>query len=106
HVELLLLYRIHKDGDTLPSTVQSFLDQRKEKFNALHVFTRFDLSDAYRQIEKLLKEESPEPDPERIREQEVAQMIAKIRGKEIPGFFPTPEKEVDKMIALAEIKFD
>jgi hypothetical protein len=106
HVETLLSYHIFKDGESLPSTVQSSLDQRKEKLNALHVFTRFDWSDAYRQIETLLKDESPSQDPERIREQEVAQMIAKLRGKEIPGFFPTPEKEVDKMIDLAEIKFD
>ncbi len=102
-VDLLRGYYRYKESETPPAIVQASIDRNEQKFHRLVVFNRYNWSDAYREIENLLSWESPEPDPEFVRESEIAQMIAKVRGQDIPGFFPTTDLLADTLIGLAEI---
>lgn len=102
-VDLLRGYYRYKESEIPPSVVQASIDRNQQKFHRLTVFTRYNWSDAYREIENLLSYESPAPDPELVREREIADMVAKVRGLDIPGFFPTTDLLTDKIIGLGEI---
>lgn len=103
-VETLVSYAIHKRGNHPQEAIQRSFENSAQKLKSIGLESPHAWAVAFEQVEAILGSEAPAPDPSKVLEQEIAAKIAKIRGLDIPGFFPTPDKEVDRMIELAGLR--
>lgn len=90
------------------SQVLDMVRCRLETVDYHHVRTGdpIDQSEAAKALRALMAAksgETPEESEERKRKAKIAELEAKIRFSNIPGFFPTPKPVIDRMLDLAEV---
>ncbi len=84
--------------------MQQVFNNNRNSFNKLDIHSVFDWSKAYGQVGDLLQQFVPGAlHHEDDKEQQIRELEIEIKQQKIPGFFPTPEPLIQRLIELADI---
>ncbi len=104
-VELLNKYTDYLDRSQENHYLQSVFDHQKTAFGAMGIYSVKDWGKANEQRHELLLQFSDRVVEQRTEQQrKIEELEIEIKSKKIDGFFPTPKRLIDELIAIAEIK--